>query len=449
MRRVRAEAVNGLTVEAGGKRLINIGNKPVRAGEYVWTDGRCVYGFERMPEQPFVPTVADKQEQIIPLVNYHYYGYYSLNGEYTRILEDNGKFDAMLNNRTSAFKFVPKYGEDADLDADGNIYTISNDCRYEVMKSRTIPQPQPIRDPNVYGTATVTIYRNGEVFKTLDFSRYVEHCPFTYSDDYTYCYSSFNSSLRAGYLQVFADGSYCFLLSVFVLKNEYLSNERVGGPRLKTYERRTYLCNNAGINLLSQCGFTEHNDGHGNSSLSFGDVLNGALETFFPLPDDFCFKPLGYVRHRDNNKFGMRFAFFDSSTLQASPLFEINVVWTLMSMFDLVRLKGNSFLLRIRTYGTQLSGGAEASGDMTGGSITSSLEMFDWGWGVILATLDGVQHGAPIEYVDDDILESSGFYLIRPGEPPTFLSRDNGQSYRLRKSKLKKWKQAVKNYSNN
>ena len=63
MYRARAAAVSGTKVFAGGKWLTCNGNKPVRVGDYVWTDGRCVYGNNQVPQQPLVIT-APKDEGI-------------------------------------------------------------------------------------------------------------------------------------------------------------------------------------------------------------------------------------------------------------------------------------------------------------------------------------------------------------------------------------------------
>ena len=159
LRRERAEAVNGLTVEAGGKRLICIGNKPIRAGDYVWTDGRCVYGFERSSQMPFVPTVADKDEQIIPFVENKIWWHYPRHSV-ERKVDDNavpaGGLFLMRNSRVKRLKHKTWSGVidaeeldasmmanveggdveldtshlcDAELDESGNVFTLFKNCR--------------------------------------------------------------------------------------------------------------------------------------------------------------------------------------------------------------------------------------------------------------------------------------------------------------------------------
>lgn len=66
MYKARVEAVSGTKVRAGGKWLTCIGNKNVRVGDSIWTDGRCVYGNEYTPQQPIVIT-GGKEDLAIPI----------------------------------------------------------------------------------------------------------------------------------------------------------------------------------------------------------------------------------------------------------------------------------------------------------------------------------------------------------------------------------------------
>ena len=54
MYKAKAEIVNGLRVFADGKWLTCVGNKNVQVGDLIWTDGRCVYGFNKISQQPMV-----------------------------------------------------------------------------------------------------------------------------------------------------------------------------------------------------------------------------------------------------------------------------------------------------------------------------------------------------------------------------------------------------------
>ena len=46
MHRARVNAVTGKKVLSEGKWLTVIGNRSVHSGDWVWTDGRCIYGHE-------------------------------------------------------------------------------------------------------------------------------------------------------------------------------------------------------------------------------------------------------------------------------------------------------------------------------------------------------------------------------------------------------------------
>ena len=77
MYRARVDKISGTKIFAGGKWLQCIGNKPVRVGEYIWTDGRCVYGNFQESQQPLVITAPD--DEAIPIVlrddNWEYFFY--------------------------------------------------------------------------------------------------------------------------------------------------------------------------------------------------------------------------------------------------------------------------------------------------------------------------------------------------------------------------------------
>ena len=64
MYRATVAAVSGIKVYAGGRWLTCIGNSPVRVGDHIWTDGRCVYGNELESGAPFIPIIPMKEEGI-------------------------------------------------------------------------------------------------------------------------------------------------------------------------------------------------------------------------------------------------------------------------------------------------------------------------------------------------------------------------------------------------
>lgn len=68
MYRARVQAISGGKVYADGKWLTCIGNKNFRAGEMVWTDGRCAYGHFQESQQPLIITAPD--DEGIPILIY-------------------------------------------------------------------------------------------------------------------------------------------------------------------------------------------------------------------------------------------------------------------------------------------------------------------------------------------------------------------------------------------
>ena len=76
MYKAKAEIVNGLRVFADGKWLTCVGNKNVQVGDLIWTDGRCVYGFNKISQQSLVITTSSVTKWFIPILsNYEAYVY--------------------------------------------------------------------------------------------------------------------------------------------------------------------------------------------------------------------------------------------------------------------------------------------------------------------------------------------------------------------------------------
>ena len=91
MYRAKVEAISGTKVYAGGKWLRSIGNKSVRVGEMVWTDGCCVYGHNQISQQPLIVTAVDTDEVIPIVVRKEYYALHT-ETEYELYIFSKGKF---------------------------------------------------------------------------------------------------------------------------------------------------------------------------------------------------------------------------------------------------------------------------------------------------------------------------------------------------------------------
>lgn len=65
MQRARVTAVNELKAQANGRWLNIIGNKTVAVGDFVWTDGRCIYGNSH--EGGAAAPIIDNGEPYVPI----------------------------------------------------------------------------------------------------------------------------------------------------------------------------------------------------------------------------------------------------------------------------------------------------------------------------------------------------------------------------------------------
>ncbi len=119
MYRARVEAVSGLKVRAGGKWLTCIGNRNIKVGDLIWTDGRCVYGYEQTPQQPFVITAPEKWGIPVFADNNTGFTFAKNNLEY---IGNIGKYTDKLINTKNAVYAIP--GIACNIDTGNNIYQI-------------------------------------------------------------------------------------------------------------------------------------------------------------------------------------------------------------------------------------------------------------------------------------------------------------------------------------
>ena len=122
MYKARVESVNGTKVRAGGKWLTCIGNKPVKVGDSVWTDGRCVYGNNEDCQSPIVIT---KEELEIPILFEYNHAY-----TYNKKLQDctseiKKRYGIFINNRRKTYSSNSTKIVDVNVNDLGNLYTLS------------------------------------------------------------------------------------------------------------------------------------------------------------------------------------------------------------------------------------------------------------------------------------------------------------------------------------
>ena len=120
MHRARVTAVAGLKAQADGKWLNIIGNKMVVVGDFVWTDGRCIYGnsYEGGEAVP----VIKAEEPYVPLLLY----------DGTRAIYHKGKIQkfsrggkhTLMVNCGGSFAFADEKVLDLHLDENGDSYVL-------------------------------------------------------------------------------------------------------------------------------------------------------------------------------------------------------------------------------------------------------------------------------------------------------------------------------------
>ena len=130
MHRARVSTVAGKKVLAEGKWLTVIGNRSVHSGDWVWTDGRCIYGHEAAGGS--APVLGKRRESGVPLYVGGWHCIYQ-RGE-LRWLSKLPSLDykGLLYLGAHAAHLLPHpYPQrkqqllDADMDTAGNIFTLT------------------------------------------------------------------------------------------------------------------------------------------------------------------------------------------------------------------------------------------------------------------------------------------------------------------------------------
>ncbi len=118
--------MSGNKVLADGMWLTCVGNRTVREGEWIWTDGRCVYGHESEGGNSYIPTNVLSGIPILrrewkdnnALTRYVYYA----KGKLRNL--GFGKDEEWMVNRGGHFSFFDTAYLDAEMDEQGNLYTL-------------------------------------------------------------------------------------------------------------------------------------------------------------------------------------------------------------------------------------------------------------------------------------------------------------------------------------
>ena len=123
-----------------------IGNKNVRVGDYIWTDGRCVYGNQLISQKPLIIT-APPDEKIIPIIairtwldnsrNYQFdYAFYTF---YRGKLKFVGRIDREPNDGYPEIFSTNKVIHNSGMmrnDSKGHVWFLSTSPRIHVKEEK-------------------------------------------------------------------------------------------------------------------------------------------------------------------------------------------------------------------------------------------------------------------------------------------------------------------------
>ena len=160
MHRARVKAVRGNRVLADGVWLTCIGNRTVYPGEWIWTDGRCVYGHESNGGSSYVPTNALSGIPLLQIKwkdqkNQMLHSYYA-KGKIHPL--GFSKEDIWMVNSSRHFAYVSGYGMlDAEMDERGNLYTL------EAVNALVFPLIGADQRDSI-----LSVKRNGEIIAAYD-----------------------------------------------------------------------------------------------------------------------------------------------------------------------------------------------------------------------------------------------------------------------------------------
>ncbi len=211
MYRARVEAVSGTKVLAGGKWLQCIGNKPVRVGEHIWTDGRCVYGNYQESQQPLVITAPDEEAIPIIAVVYgemaglpewtapHHIALYTFSGSKLKLLKEmpynqGNEYGMMVHD----FKGNVFYSASRPSDEDRQLLATNIDKRGDrydmILRTETYIDGG---DKFIKGY-TIEIVKNGEILQT-SFAEVTPYCCFIENEDnWRYCFHRLTEYSQSG-----------------------------------------------------------------------------------------------------------------------------------------------------------------------------------------------------------------------------------------------------------
>lgn len=244
MYRAQIEKVDGTRVRAGGKWLQCIGNKIFHVGDYVQTDGRCVYGNIAGSAAPIVVTSA-KDDLVIPIQLNNSLWY--LEKELQSLGEIPADSNSIVNNKkTIAFSSFQRSTStsikrrvlSANVDGEGNVFEliVLSTTRKPVEESE---YHRVLEDVDTY----VLITKNNDTLQTIETERDFVIWGFI-EDANNWYYVAHSNFLRNTVSKELID------YFMQIAENDKADNESTGGGSypLEVYFREVYA------NLINRYG---------------------------------------------------------------------------------------------------------------------------------------------------------------------------------------------------
>lgn len=264
MHRARVTETRGKKVLAEGKWLTVIGNRSVHNGDWVWTDGRCIYGHESTGGG--APVLARHGESGIPIYIGGSHCIYQ-RGELRRLSGlPSFRSRGLLYLGAHAAHFLPhpypqdkKQLLDADMDANGNIFTLTGVRWREDDLGVWLGAQRAVR-----------VRKNGKEIASIDLRPYHEMFKLPYC-----------TSIITGGGHIDCDGNWGFYLEIDAASDEWLVGYKPGTELTNT----VYYVDSEGARPLfhdyariNQRGFIRKSETH-----------TGARGKKFPIHDGYYY----------------------------------------------------------------------------------------------------------------------------------------------------------------
>ena len=393
MHRARVSTVEGKKALSEGKWLTVIGNRSVHSGDWVWTDGRCIYGHESAGGS--APVLAKRGESGVPIYVGGWHCIYQ-RGELRRLLGLPASYKGLLYLGAHAAHLLPhpyprgkRQLLDADMDAYGNIFTLTGVCWEE-------------DDDGIWPGAlgAVRAEKNGEKIASHDLRPYygaLKKATFT--------------SIITGGGHIDCEGNWGFYLEIDASTDGGYNGRKPGREMTNT----VYYVNAAGAHPL----FYEYARLNENGFLRKIEKFTGARGKKFPIHDGYYYMWNRYAPVSANVLSRPERIILTIFTPAGNKV--VTGCFRLGTRFTILRIGDGQYLLGVHSVTTQT-----LSMSTTGEDQVPEVYPPEWGWDVV----------HPFE---------NGLYLCKDGVLQK-LAEGDCDTFRFRRVRdVQTWEKTLKN----